>query len=212
MSYMPEEQLLEQWVSPERLTRYRAAREDTVELYIWNAKVSAHLLELIAHGEVLLRNAIHAKLAPHHADGKWYRDTAHYRFASQAEREIQTAVVRATRGGKPETAGKVVAELTFGFWRYALSARYKTTVWPRVKTAFLGVPAHLRTREDIERIVVRLHDLRNRVAHHEPVFHQSMHQHFADIVSLATYIDDRAGRMIADQIASLNLVAKRPAI
>jgi hypothetical protein len=40
--------------------------------------------------------------------------------------------------------GKVVAELTFGFWRYILAGTYQATLWsPALRHAF----PHLRTRD-----------------------------------------------------------------
>ncbi|WP_221860996.1 Abi family protein [Microbacterium marinilacus] len=202
---------MEQWVSRERLTRYRSAREDTVALYLWNAALSAQLLEMIGHVEVLLRNAVHAKLAPHSPDQKWYLDS-HYNFSSVANRSIDTARNAAKRGGQVEIPGKVVAELMFGFWRFLFSARYQSTIWPRVKTAFQGVPAHARDRAKLEEVVIRVHDLRNRVAHHEPVFHQPVHQHVADLIFIAGYVDDRAARMLADQTTIFDLLSRRPPI
>lgn len=211
MSYAPDEALLERWISPERLTRYRSAREDTVSLYLWNASVSALLFELTGHVEVLLRNAIHTKLAPHSPDQRWYIDS-YYNFASQARRSVTVAQDHATQGNRPESPGKVVAELTFGFWRFLLSSRYQATIWPRAQSAFTGIPRHLRDRAELETVVIRLHHLRNRVAHHEPIFHQSLHQHVADLLFVAGYIDDRAARMIADQTAIIELLSRRPPI
>lgn len=211
MAYTPDEQLLEQWISGERLTRYRAAREDTVALYLWNAALSAQLLELIGHVEVLMRNAIHTKLAPHSPGQQWYTDS-YYNFSSKAVGQIASARANATRGNQPERPGKVVAELMFGFWRFLLSSRYQSTVWPRVKTAFNGVPAHARNRAELEEVVIRVHDLRNRVAHHEPVFHQSVHQHVADLMFLANYVDDRAARMLIDQTMIFEILSRRPPI
>jgi len=211
VAYTPDEKLLEQWISRERLNRYRAAREDTVDLYLWNAALSAQFLELIGHVEVLMRNAVHAKLAPHSANQRWYADS-YYNFSPKAVNQIQSARSSATRGNQPETPGKVVAELMFGFWRFLLSSRYQSTVWPRIKTAFHGVPAHARDRAELEKVVIRVHDLRNRVAHHEPVFHQSVHQHVADLIFIAGYIDDRAARMLADQTAIFELISRRPPI
>ncbi|ROP44377.1 Abi-like protein [Rathayibacter sp. PhB185] len=211
VAYTPTETQLEQWISTERLTRYRSAREDTVELYLWNAELSAQLLELVGHVEVLMRNAIHSQLAPHSIDQKWYID-GYYSFPSRAQKEIATAQGRATRGGQAEAPGKVVAELMFGFWRFLLSSRYQTTVWPRVQNAFQGVPKHLRNRAELETAFARVHELRNRVAHHEPIFHQANYQHVADLLFVAGYIDDRAARMLADRTGVFDVLARRPAI
>ena len=131
--YIPNEALLEHWGSRERLTRYRAAPRSTTELYLWNAELAAAYFEIIGHAEVLLRNVIHTRLSPGSPLGRWYDDVAKYPFAPQATRDIQRAIKRATKNGKrSETPGKVVAELSFGFWRFLLSKKYQTTIWPRI--------------------------------------------------------------------------------
>ena len=60
--YTPDESLLEQWVSTERLNRYRAADVPTTELYLWNAELSAAYFEIVGHAQVLLRNAYSIQL------------------------------------------------------------------------------------------------------------------------------------------------------
>ncbi|WP_280343164.1 Abi family protein [Nocardia neocaledoniensis] len=179
---------LRAWISVERLTKYDAVREDSVDLYHWNAELSAAFFELIGHVEVLLRNVIHAKLEPHTSGGAWY-DDPHYRFSTDSRREIDKAKRRAGSGGRPATPGRVVSQLTFGFWRYLLASNYKTTIWPRVSPGFTGVPRHERKREELEAAAARVLALRNRVAHHEPIFDENSARHFADLVFIASYVD-----------------------
>ena len=47
---------------------------------------------------------------------------------------------RATRNGRLEMPGRVVAQLTLGFWRYLLASRYGRTLWlPCLRQAFPGL-------------------------------------------------------------------------
>lgn len=210
--YYPEEQLLEHWVSSDRLTRYRDARESTTELYIWNASLSSAYFEISGHAEVLLRNVIHARLAPLSPGERWYKDER-YPFTQQARRDIDTAIRRATKNGEtPEKPGKVVAELSFGFWRFLLGAHYAATIWPKISPGFKGLPRHLRSRSDLEAAATRVNDLRNRVAHHEPVFHRFPEQYLADIYLIAKYVDDRSERMVRDLSRVPEVLSKRPPI
>lgn len=209
--YVPEESLLEQWVSRERLTRYRDAREHTTDLYLWNAELAAAYFEIIGHAEVLLRNVFHTRLAPHSPQGRWYDDPK-YPFASQAKRDVRTAIARATKDHQPEHSGKVVAELSFGFWRFLLGNRYKTTIWPTVAPGFSGVPRHERDRGQLEQAAARVNGLRNRVAHHEPVFHRPPEGHLADIYLIARYVDDRAEQMLRDISRVPDVLRRRPSM
>ncbi len=54
--------------------------------------------------------------------------------------------------------GKVVAELSFGFWRYLVASRYLTALWiPGGHLAFPNGPPDLRVRR--REVETRLHNL-----------------------------------------------------
>jgi hypothetical protein len=210
VSFEPTLTQLEQWVSADRLTKYAAAPEDTVALYKWNADLSGALFELIGHGEIMLRNVVHAQLAPHSPSGAWY-DDPYYPFNAKAVSEIARAKSRAGAGGSgAPRPGKVVAELTFGFWRYLLTHTYQSTVWPRLQGGLVGVPRHERNRKHLEKTVARIHALRNRVAHHEPVFHRNIAQDFADLAELARHIDEQAPQWLWEGSRIHTLMVQRP--
>lgn len=210
--YLPKESLLRRWVSADRLTRYHEARESTTELYLWNAELSSAYFEVTGHAEILLRNVFHDRLAPHSQDERWYVDPQ-YPFTRRAQKDIDIAIGRATMNGKAaERPGKVVAELSFGFWRFLLGNHYAATIWPRISPGFKGVPRHLRNRSDLEAAAIRVNDLRNRVAHHEPVFHRFTEQYLADIYLIAKHVDDRAERMLRDLSRVPEILARRPPI
>lgn len=209
--YFPEEPLLRRWVSEDRLTRYYAARESTTELYLWNAELSAAYFEIIGHAEILLRNVFHERLAPRSQNERWYVDSQ-YPFTQRARKDVDTAIWRATKGGTPERPGKVIAELSFGFWRFLLGTHYAATVWPKISPGFSGLPRHLRNRSELEAAATRVNDLRNRIAHHEPVFHRFPEQYLADIYLIAKYVDDRSERMLRDLSRVPEILARRPPI
>ena len=118
---------LEAGVSPERLAPYRrttSGLHEAVQLYEWNAALSAALWLDIGHLEVLVRNAIHDQLTAwctaKHGDHRWYDDPAKI-LTPQRRINITEARRRLSKANKPDDAGRIVAELNFGFWRYLLS-------------------------------------------------------------------------------------------
>jgi len=127
---------IERHLSSARLSTYlTATRGDldaAVDLYRWNAAVSAALWESIGHAEVVLRNATHDALSARHAakgrQGQWYDDPA--RELDQHARDDVAKAIRRAKAGASPPAGKVVAELSFGFWRYLLAKRYTALLWP----------------------------------------------------------------------------------
>ncbi|UVI35565.1 hypothetical protein [Brevibacterium spongiae] len=65
------------------------------------------------------------------------------------------------------SAGKVIAELSFGFWRQLTTNAMEKSMWvPYLHTAF----PQGTSRRSIDAQVSAVNELRNRIAHHEPLF------------------------------------------
>ncbi len=72
-------------------------------------------------------------------------------------------------GGSSATPGKVIAELSFGFWRNLTTASHEKSVWvPYLHHAY----PKGTNRADVDRIIGNINTARNRIAHHEPLFNQ----------------------------------------
>jgi hypothetical protein len=119
---------LQRRLSPERLGPFLTAAhgdpDAALDLYAWNARLSAALATTIGHVEVVLRNAIHENLTEwsvrRFGEPRWYVDPGQL-LQHRATQDIRAARQRATRGLRSETPGRVVAELSFGFWRFLLA-------------------------------------------------------------------------------------------
>lgn len=169
---------LEQLVSQSRLDKYRPRDRDdleTVVAYLWNVSLSESLLQCIAAMEIALRNAIHTAFSKHAGTDQWF-------WAILKGNDLKVLNDRwtklATKLRQPPTPGKVIAELTFGFWPFLFEHRYHDLWWndkeAMLRTVFpnlpTGLPPHLKI--DRAEILKRLHlfrDLRNRAMHHEPI-------------------------------------------
>jgi hypothetical protein len=169
----PPLQALERHLTPERLRPYREAAggvlADALRLYQWNSLASGATYELLGSVEVLLRNALDRPLQDRHErsghGGDWW-DGPEGKLDPKRRDDARKARQHVRR--QPVTHGRILAELTFGFWRYLLSSRYEATLWtPALRHGF----PHLRpaARDRIYRPVDHLYTLRNRVAHHEPI-------------------------------------------
>jgi hypothetical protein len=220
---------LERWLSAPRLGRYLSAtdgdRARALLLYDWNARVSAAVLHDLAHFEVALRNAYDVALAGATPPGQ-----THWTFAAEAvfppvyrtkrvpgrpaqhtdinrkPREILDAAVRAA-GDRSAPAGKVVANLTFGFWRYLSSKAHEKSLWvPYLHTAF---PAKTN-RSDLDARVGRLHELRNRVAHHEPLLSTNLAAALQDVLWVTERLHPAIAQYISSSTDIPTLNASRP--
>jgi hypothetical protein len=101
----------------------------------------------------------------------------------------------------------VIAELPFGFWRYLSSAAHEKTLWvPCLHRVF---PAGT-DRRDVDRPVGRLHQLRNRVAHHEPLLRTDVPGRLDDLIRLASMINPELGQYLAATTTVTSWLDRRP--
>lgn len=207
--------MIQRHFSSARLSTYVRASggdlEAAVDLYRWNAAAAGALWEVLGHTEVVLRNALHGALAARHTrlgrPGQWFDDPAG-ELDARALKDIATARTRLRRAGAPLLAGKVVAELNFGFWRFLLARRYTATLWPAMRPAF----AHLSTsdRRVLEAPVTRLHTLRNRVAHHEPLLTEPLAERYTDLLTVIGFVDPRLRTWVEEHNSVPAVLAQRP--
>lgn len=126
-------------LTSDRLTSYLAACGGEVvraiDLYDWNTEVGGAFHEDIGRFEVVFRNALDEALRQHGLDHGWrtvwYRRRQLFvgRHGQRAIEDIAAARRRASRGGPREIHGKVIAELSFGFWRFLCTRPYLTSLW-----------------------------------------------------------------------------------
>ncbi|MBX3172323.1 MAG: hypothetical protein KF760_33270 [Candidatus Eremiobacteraeota bacterium] len=69
------------------------------------------------------------------------------------------------------THGQVIATLSFGFWVDLTEAKYSSTLWGPFKLykVFPGSPRRL-THAEVNNFLKPFRNLRNCIAHHEPIF------------------------------------------
>ena len=178
-------------VSTARFATYRAvARGDdhAWELYRWNTELAAALAPLTVDLEVTLRNTIHRQLCSHFGRDDWWSsndlilDDDTYEVLVAALEKHRKAMSKGTL-----TPSRVVADLMFGVWVMLLgrggvstlgrTADYETKLWGT--TLWLGFDLGTRdpkgrarrpSSDDVHTRAATYQRLRNRAAHHEPLF------------------------------------------
>lgn len=208
----PSRELVESWLTPERLARYVAVSSDdtaAVELYEWNIVVSGAFYEVLGMVEVLLRNAMHTQLV--HWQLRRGRSCAWFDDPTTGlhQRSIDDVTKARGRLHVPATQGRIVAELPFGFWRYLLERRYQTTLWPQALRR--GFP-HLGAggRRVLRDTVLDLQGLRNRIAHHEPIHGIDLSRRHRQSLDVAGYIDPAAARWVQRLSRVPSVLQRRP--
>lgn len=171
--YTPEQLLkIQQGLSQERFYPYLAeAKQDirlAVELYERNTLLCESLYGVLQGLEVLLRNSMHNLLTAN-LSKDWFD---HSVFRGQDANMIARAKEHLLDSGKELTPSRVVTALSFGFWVALTKNFYARPLW----TPFLykTFPRRRMNHKDAFQRLKPLQDLRNRVAHHEPVFKRNL--------------------------------------
>src|SRR5271155_1313070 len=156
-------------ITIDRLTSYLAVTKgDTasaIMLYERNTMISEGLYGILQPLEISVRNAIHDVMSKDTARLDWYELPL---FQPQEIRTIAEAKANITRWKKTISPGRVVSELTFGFWVKLISAKYEKTLW--VPHLYKSFPALRKPdRVTIFNRLDNIRNLRNRVAHHEQI-------------------------------------------
>lgn len=161
---------LETLTSRDRLQRYRLAGIsdlETATLYLWNIELTGALLPSIAILEVSLRNAVHTALSKKAGTDFWFQS----QLQPKRWQNVQDIMTKLQN----PTAGKVIAELTFGFWPHIFADAYKHIWWNPPNTLLEEVIPNRQPLQPSDRKILMhrlfyFNNLRNRAMHHEPIF------------------------------------------
>lgn len=201
------------WITDARFAPYRdemsGDRERAVALYVWNARISAAMFETLHHVEVLLRNAIDGQFAPVDAGAApwetWLEDPLILNVRSR--QRVRETVGRIRRERQTPTRGRVVAGLSFGFWR-ALFDRKNSALW--VSHLHRAFPTGSGDRAEVAALMSSLVPFRNRLAHHETIVRRPIGNHYDELLALAGLIDPTARDWIGSVSRVEETLAARP--
>jgi len=216
------------WLSEPRFKRYlsesRGDEENALSLYVWNGKVAAALLRDIADAEVLVRNAFDRALSDSWSEGTghWILDPAspilrvRWRLGKHHQhmdlnglnRAYVAEAIRKLGGLGVATPGRILASLTFGFWVSMTSRAREEDLWVQhISRAFVSPHPTRRTVEARMRLI---NDLRNRVAHHEPLLKFKLEQDHERLLELCGWLDERVSNHIREHSSVPQLLTERP--
>jgi hypothetical protein len=188
-------------LSSDRIDSYRQDQSDTnldlLERYFWNMALSEALYPALQALEVALRNNIHDAASQLYGTPTWLtRQPTPLYFLE--EDQVTTAIGRLQRRRKTVTAGRIVAELNFGFWTSLLDRRYERRLWPQIlPDVFPNLPRRRRTRHTVSVRMSAMRQLRNRVFHHEPIWYWgNLQQQHRDLGEAIRWLD----RALADTV------------
>lgn len=145
--------------------------------------------------EITLRNAMNRQLAEEYTQ-KWY-DNSDAKLDQYACRQVKSVRSKLIKRYSRVEASQIIANLSFGFWVSLVGpggrrdencrSNYEVTLWrPALRRAFPYTEPLLR--KEVHQKLERLRILRNRIAHHEPIFARDLEKDHQDIFDLANLI------------------------
>lgn len=109
---------------------------------------------------------------------------------------VSDAIGNIEREKKEPTRARVVAKLSFGFWRALLDKRYKE-LW--IAQLHRGFPNGTGDRAEVARLLSKLNPFRNRIAHHEPILNADITTRHDEMIALVALMDDEAAQWVASR-------------
>lgn len=172
-------------LSRDRLEAYRPTGASDLEMitnYFWNIDLAEALVPSLHAVEIAVRNSMNAALTAQYGTDMWFYTPG---LLESGQVSQLGGAIRALTPKQPFLAGRLVAELNFGFWVTLLSGPYEQRMWQPGGYALLKAVFPHATGVSRKQVHTRLNDireLRNRVFHHEPLWcRPNLLQQHADI-------------------------------
>jgi hypothetical protein len=190
---------LELALSPERLQPYisRAGgnRHKAILIYERNTALSEALYGVAQATEVALRNAMHRVLSASYGS-MWFESVG---LEGPQLEKVMVAKYEIGRDQRLLTPGAVIAELNLGFWTSLVSTRYEKQLWvPHLHRAFpyalrvtadkTAPPSSPISRAEIFDQLESVRNLRNRIAHHEPIIKLDLPRLYSRILEALKWV------------------------
>lgn len=183
-------------LSHSRLVTYEKFTQNTqqaLDLYQWNLQVSSALFECLGVCEVVVRNAVANAIQAEHG-AEWAFNVRFVRTMKQNRRdELLNA--------RQATTEQTICELPFVFWQGFFTSRFDDEIWKKHWAVALPNAKHAdlqAMRAEVFDSLEKLRKLRNRIAHHEPIFNRNLQGDYKRIIKIIGYCSQE----IADWVKS----------
>ncbi len=171
---MNKEKIIEKIISKERFNPYLKYHNNDInkalEHYKINILVSESFYPLLSILEIGLRNSIDSQMTLKFNDKQWFENSDFFKIASKFQTDrIFEARTNILISGKDISHGKIISELSFGFWTSLFDLKFEMTLWKNLRLSFVNCPKQIRKRKTISSKLNKIRNFRNRIFHHEPV-------------------------------------------
>lgn len=208
-------------ISEPRFATYLKAtggdKEAAITLYLWNLRASAAFMVPLHLCEVAVRNGVaEAIIKVHGSNWPWVNGFIRS-LPSPKQKWLynpQKDLIKASK--KHPTAGKVIAELSLAFWEQMFTSRHDERLWKEhIHTSFPTVSTDISSHEvraTMAKDIYTVRKLRNRIAHHEPIFSRDLSTEYQRMRTLVQRRNHVAATWLDKIEAVTTLIDTRPPI
>ena len=181
------------------------------KLYIHNTELSGALFLPLNVTEVTLRNAVDKAFSSQFGNN-WYHENKINEYIGEKNAKKLHTIKGVLRKKKIYNHNQVVANLNFGFWVNAFDENKFHGLWrdeinktfPNWKENFPNKKAK-NIKDEIRNIIEPIRELRNRTAHHEPIFNRNVKDIHQNMILLTTLICKETAKWM-EQNSKVNAV------
>ncbi len=188
-------------------------RDYALRLYQWNLEISSAFIVPLHVVEVSIRNAVVERLGEVHTPN-WPWTHGFIRSLPSPSAPVYNPQKNLTHVAMREpTMGKVVAELKFVFWEKMFTQRHDARIWDgHINRFFPNAPlAPERVlRKQIHDYIFIVRELRNRIAHHEPIFSRNLQDDYNKMLELTLWRNAITADWMNNLQSVTNLLMTRP--
>lgn len=191
------------------------------ELFLWNVRAFGAALEALQVFELILRNAIDHQLRVWNkgltGQAEWLLHPHRHLDKVLSKTEVTKATSRAGRVAHERrralTHDDILAQMSFGTWRYVLPSRSeaaKRKLWEvATSKAFPNWPGEWDWRNIVSRVTTA-HEVRNRVAHLEPLHAIDLRKARRDMRSVSYAIGVNAAHLFKEADRLVPIIESNP--
>ena len=176
-----------------------------INFYLWNIEISGAFWGSFNLLEVALRNSIHQQLIVKTGHPDWWDQPT---MLHLNERLILEKVKeKFIEKGIEFDAGDLISELGLGFWVALLSNKYHQALW--VNSLENAFPGYSGRRNQLYMDLDRLRKLRNRIAHHEPIYRRELSKDQESICEILGHLNREAKKLLKNLSRVPNLIENK---
>jgi hypothetical protein len=148
--------------------------ERVLEKYHVNIVLSEAMIPSLHYFEICFRNNMDRVIKKYYSENWLKKIPQNLIISGEDEHKINKIISKIKKEFRREPShDDIVAQMTFGFWCSFFHRKYDPLIWHRkdaLKIIFPHISRVQRTRSALESRIFIIKEVRNRIAHHEPVW------------------------------------------